>query len=133
MRLLLLLAMLMTLACNPGDEAPKEPVWGKQPCEHCAMLLSEKEHGAQLVSTGGERFYFDDLGCMVAWLDAHPAEAAHKWVHTADSQAWLAVEKAGFDRAAHTPMDFGFIATAKPGPVDWQQVTAVVRQKLKGK
>ena len=133
MKPVLLLLVVLTLGCGPREDAPKEPVWGKQPCEHCAMLLSEKEHGAQLVTVDDDRLYFDDLGCMVAWTDAHPNVARHQWVRTADTQAWLPLDKAGFAPASHTPMDFGFVATAKPGTVTWQQVTDAVRLKLRAK
>ena len=133
MKAVLLLMLVLTAACGRNDDAPKEPVWGKQPCENCAMLLSEKEHGAQLVTAEGERLYFDDLGCMVAWTDAHPQPVLRQWVRTADTQKWLPLERANFAPAKHTPMDFGFIATAAPGATTWQQVTEAVRQKLRAK
>jgi copper chaperone NosL len=133
MKAVLLLILALVGACGQSDDAPKEPVWGKQPCENCAMLLSEKAHGGQLVTVEGERLYFDDLGCMVAWTDAHPQLARRQWVRTADTQAWLPLAQAGFAPAKHTPMDFGFIATANPGSVSWQQVTDAVRQKLRAK
>ncbi len=127
----LLVAMLF--GCTQGDDQPKEPVWGKQPCENCAMLLSEKQHGAQVVTRAGDRLYFDDLGCLVAWADAHPNDARYRWVRTADTQTWLPLENAGFASAAHTPMDFGFVATAKAGSVSWPQVTDAVHAKLHAK
>ncbi len=130
-RAFLLLVSVLAIACGNGDRAPQEPVWGKQPCAHCAMLLSEKAHGAQLVTVDGDRLFFDDLGCLVAWTDAHPQAARDQWVRTADTQAWLPLTAAGFAPAAHTPMDFGFVATAKPGPTTWQQVTDAVRRKLR--
>ena len=131
----LIFGLVLTCACGQGEDKPKEPVWGKQPCEHCAMLLSEREHGAQVVTVDGDRLYFDDLGCLVAWTDAHPNATRRPWVRTADTHAWLPLDKALFAPAAHTPMDFGFIATAKPGSapgqqVTWQQVTEAVRRKL---
>lgn len=121
------------LGCTQGAAEPKEPVWGKQPCENCAMLLSEKQHGAQVLTRAGDRLYFDDLGCLVAWSEAHPGEAQAQWARTADTQAWLPLDKAGYAPAAHTPMDFGFIATAKPGTVTWQQVSDAVHAKLRAK
>jgi copper chaperone NosL len=81
-----LLMGLVVLGCDPGTNEPKEPVWGKQPCEHCAMVLSDKDHGAQLVTKDDERLFFDDLGCMAAWSLEHEGAAAHEWVHTADTR-----------------------------------------------
>lgn len=130
-RLMWLWLMVCAVACTQGEDVAKEPVWGKQACGHCAMLLSEQDHGAQATTTTDERLYFDDLGCLIAWDDANPKLARHKWVHTSDSHAWLPIEQAGFAPAAHTPMDFGFVALAKPSAVTWQQVTEAVRAKLR--
>jgi len=94
------------------------------------MLLSEKEHGAQLLTQDDERLYFDDLGCLIAWTGQNTAGVREKWVHTADTQTWLTVQQAHFAAAAHTPMDFGFIATQKPGTTTWPQVVEAVQAKL---
>ena len=127
----LFVTLLLVAGCDPGVNTPKEPVWGKQPCEHCAMLLSDKEHGAQLVTGQGDRLYFDEVGCLVAWTLEHPGSALHQWVRTADTQAWVPAETAGYERSERTPMGFGFIAAAKPGAVSWSQVTDAVQQKLR--
>lgn len=132
-RMLLSLSLMLAavLGCDPAAMEATEPVWGKQPCEHCAMLLSERDHGAQLVTTDGERLYFDDLGCMVAWTLEHPARAQRQWVRTADTQEWVAPENAGFEPAARTPMGFGVIASSKPGSLVWSDVNRIVQQRLR--
>jgi copper chaperone NosL len=124
---------LLVSGCDSGPIGPKEPVWGKQPCEHCAMLLSDKDHGAQLATGDGERLFFDDLGCMVAWTFEHPGSAAQEWVRTADTRQWLPAGSAGFRRSEHTPMGFGFIAVSEPGPIDWPEVKASVQQTLRSR
>lgn len=124
------LFLLLAIGCSQGANEPKEPVWGKQSCEHCAMLLSDKEHGAQLVTTDGDRLYFDDLGCMAAWTLEHPGSAARQWVLTADTQAWVPTEKAGYEERARTPMGFGFVAVSRPGRIAWSEVTTAVQQQL---
>jgi copper chaperone NosL len=124
-----LLLVCVALACDPGDR-PKEPVWGKQACEHCAMLLADREHGAQVVTTSGERLFFDEIGCLVAWTLAHPDAAAHRWVRTADTRVWLPPEAAGFEPRDRTPMGFGFVAVAPPGRLAWADVTAGVQRMI---
>lgn len=127
----MVLSLLLVAGCGPGANEPKDAIWGKQPCEHCAMLLSDKEHGAQLVTTTGDRLYFDDLGCMVAWTTEHPGSAARQWVRTSDTQAWSPTDKARYEKSDRTPMGFGFVAVEGPGPVAWAEVTAAVQQKLR--
>lgn len=128
-RAVLPLLLVLAVACDAGNQ-PKEPVWGKQSCEHCAMVLTDQETGAQVVTTAGDRLYFDDIGCMVAWTLEHRDEAAHRWVRAADTRTWLAPEAAGFEPRDRTPMGFGFVAVAPPGTLAWTDVVAAVRRKL---
>lgn len=141
-----LLALLAApgLGCRQGPAAAEEPVWGKQPCDHCAMLLSERLHGAQVATVQGDRLFFDDVGCMVAWDAEHPGKAEARWVRRFDQPprgtGWLRAETAAYERAAHTPMDFGFVAVANPGAagagtpvVAWPEVVAAVKSKLGGR
>lgn len=125
-----LMTLSLLLACSRTADAPQEPVWGKQPCGHCAMLLSEQDNGAQAVTVQDERLYFDDIGCLIAWQDANPGAARASWVHTADTHAWVPAEQAHYDVATHTPMDFGFAATSQAGHAAWSAVRESVLKKL---
>ena len=69
------LAVSLVSSCSRADDVV-EPVWGKQPCAHCAMVLSDRRFGAQLLTVTGDRAYFDDVGCMVLYLEAHPGSPA---------------------------------------------------------
>ena len=110
--LLALAAACVPLACSRSDQ-PIEPVWGKEPCAYCKMLVSDKRYAAQ-IATGGERFFFDDLGCMVLWLETHEPPVRF-WVHDAAGGGWLDAREAHYVAGAHTPMDFGFEAHAADG------------------
>ncbi len=120
---------LTATACT-RDDAAVDPVWGKQPCGHCAMLVSDHSHGAQLVDERGERLFFDDLGCMVAWEAEHPAFHPQHWVRRADTQDWAPPESSGYVHAPNSPMDFGFQAVSVGGTADWNAVVASVAQQL---
>jgi len=103
---------LATTSCTRTD-APAEPIWGKEPCAHCKMLVSDKRYAAQ-VAADGERYFFDDIGCMVLWIDTHP-RAERAWVHDASNAAWLDARTARYVAGVRTPMDFGFEAHAAQG------------------
>ena len=125
-----IVSLVLLFGCATPDNQTEEPVWGKQPCAHCAMLLTEPGHGAQLVSKAGDRLFFDDLGCLVAWELERPNKFAYHWVRRQDGQGWLVADQAHYQRALHTPMDFGFVAVPGTGDADWPQVVAAVRRKL---
>ena len=107
------LGALVASACTRAD-GPVEPVWGKEPCAHCKMLVSDKRYAAQIIDDAGERRFFDDVGCMVLWIDAHKTPA-RSWAHEASGAAWLDARTARYVQGARTPMDFGFEANAAEG------------------
>lgn len=115
-------------ACEEA-QGPVDPVWGKQPCAHCAMLVSEPPHAAQAVGADGARHYFDDLGCMALYAEEKPLQRA--WARDGASGTWLDVEKASFKKGAKTPMDFGFEVVAAGGELDWTAVRGAVRERMK--
>lgn len=110
--LTLVASALPAMSCSRSDTAA-EPVWGKEPCAHCRMLVSASRYAAQ-ASSDGERYFFDDVGCLILWMDAHKA-AEKAWVHDASSNAWLEARTARYITGARTPMDFGLEAHVATG------------------
>ena len=89
------------------------------------MLVTEKPPSAQLTFEDGTRKYFDDVGCLVAFLDRDGRSPKAMWVRKAD--AWIPAAEARFASGVVTPMDFGFVA-ADQG-IGWDEVRAAVRSK----
>jgi hypothetical protein len=108
---------LSLVACANTDE-PTDPAWGKEPCAHCAMLVGDRRFAAQ-VGGEGERRYFDDIGCMVMWLERRAARPSRTWVRE-DGARWVEARTARYQAGARTPMDFGFVV-AKEG-VGWDEL-----------
>jgi copper chaperone NosL len=123
-------ALALLVACDDAS-APAEPIWGKQPCSHCAMVLSDKHFGAQLVTPDGERLFFDDVGCMVLYADEHKLGGARAWVRDATSAKWIDARAARYAAGAPSPMDFGFEASAEQG-VAWNDMQSAVLAKKRG-
>lgn len=99
-------ALAALVACERTDRAV-DPVWGKEPCGHCAMLVGDRRFAAEVVADG-ERRFFDDVGCFVLWSEEHRGAAERAWVRDGASNRWLDARTAKYVRGAHTPMDFGF-------------------------
>src|SRR5690349_21779881 len=94
--------LLLAISCEDAARA-LEPVWGKQACAHCAMLLSDPRFAAQLTTTSGDRFFFDDPGCMASFVRDRRIFIRGMWVHDA-SGAWLDARSARFATGAASPM-----------------------------
>lgn len=109
---------LCLAACDDGRQ-PVEPIWNKQACDHCHMLLSDPRYAAQLVTHGGERLYFDDVGCLAAYLQRNAQRERAAWVRS--GAGWLPARTSHFSAGAETPMGYGFSADPH-GPLDFAAV-----------
>lgn len=120
------LVLLLLLGCTEATLDAVEPVWGKQQCAHCAMLVSDKPPAAQVVTSDGKRRFFDDIGCMVAWEQREHVGVRARWVRVAES--WVDPTATRFREGQSTPMDFGFLADSQ-GVVTFEQVQQAVKAK----
>ena len=132
--LLVLVAVAVGVAVTScsRDDVAEEPAWGKEPCAHCAMVLSDKRFGAQLVDGSGDRRFFDDVGCMVLFEEEH-ATPRKAWVRDARTGAWLEAVAARYSESTGTPMDFGIAAGAVDG-MPWAAMRdAVLARSRRGR
>ena len=124
-----LVAPAVLAACTTAD-GPVEPVWRKQACAHCAMVLSDRRFGAQVLSSAGDRFFFDDPGCMVVFLEERGLGNAQAWVDDAGAGRWVDARGARYAGGAMTPMDFGY-EPKSAGEFSWSEMRARVLVKEK--
>ncbi len=113
------LLAVASVACQDAMTAV-DPVWGRQACANCSMLVSERRYAAQLVTDDGTRVFFDDPGCMAVWLAEGRGHARRSWVYSA-AGAWIDARTARYVRDQPSPMGFGF-APAEAGGAEWADV-----------
>ncbi|HEY5609695.1 MAG TPA: hypothetical protein VIL97_00700 [Thermoanaerobaculia bacterium] len=106
------LVLLFVLACSSAPPGP-EPIPPGAACGGCRMAISNPRLAAQIVATGEEPIFFDDLGCLRAY-EKRPSAIAY----VADYQTgvWLDASTASYFRcdSIETPMSSHLIAVA-PG------------------
>lgn len=127
--LALMAAALAVVACKQTDAAT-EPVWGKEPCAHCRMLVTDKRYAAQLVDENGEHRFFDDLGCMVLFMEGRKP-SSHSWARESTSGTWVDARTGKYVQGARTPMDFGFEARTD-GTIPFETMRTAVLEKKRG-
>lgn len=127
LRALAAAALLSFVACKASD-APEEPAWGKQPCGHCAMLVEDRRSAAEVIAASGERKFFDDVGCMVAWIDESKTQPRKSWVRSPSGDGWIDAKSARYVKVDHTPMDYGFVPGN--GGVSWDEMANAVRTRV---
>lgn len=69
-------AMLLLPGCDRGPQAID---FGKDACAECNMTIVDKRYGAEFVTGKGKVFKFDDVNCMVEFIERDP--------HAGDSTA----------------------------------------------
>lgn len=118
-----LFALAAVLAACAGPATPADPVWGREPCAHCVMLVGDRRYAAQAIDEHGERRFFDDVGCLAAWSTTRGLPAA-AWVRD-ETDAWVDARAARYGDGFKTPMDSGF-AAARTGTSSWDDVARAV-------
>jgi copper chaperone NosL len=122
----LVLFAVLAAGCNAAAE-PADPVWGKQTCQACRMIVDNPRFAAQLLDAGGERRFFDDIGCLAEALDKLAAAPRGIWVRSADGR-WIDARTARYADSAPSPMDYGFVPDAD-GKHDFEAVRRAVRAR----
>lgn len=67
------LGILIFLASCSAD--PRPIVYGQDGCQHCKMTLMDSKFGAELVTDKGKVFIFDDVNCMLQYMDSEDGKS----------------------------------------------------------
>lgn len=91
------------------------------------MLISEPRFAAQLLTAAGDHLYFDDVGCLAAFLLQRKLAVKRTWVRDIRG-SWVSTDRAHFSKGARTPMDYGF-EFSETGDISWNAVVSAVRAR----
>lgn len=113
--LLALGGIVVFWAATPAqpDTGPVPVAYDKQTCAHCHMHVSEPGFAAQLRLDDGQVLFFDDPGCLFAYVKKHAPEARSMYFRHVQEDRWLSAEQVGFVRRSPTPMGYGFAAVER--------------------
>jgi len=114
----LLTAALVVLAfsCKGQNEGiSPEPIYlGEEICSRCGMIISDVNYAAQLIEPGKGAHKFDDIGCLVEFMQKSGGEqeSGKAFVMAKDKGEWLPFEDAHFVRSdkIKSPMGHGIMA-----------------------
>lgn len=68
LRIFTLLAAVVLLAACQVEPRPIR--YGQDMCHHCKMTLMDPKFGAELVTQKGKIYVFDDVNCLMAFLES---------------------------------------------------------------
>lgn len=126
----LILFSFLTLVfsgCTKVEKKPQDPLWGKQNCATCRMILSEKRYALQRILPTGKVLYYDDVICALKHDHSHEEEGV-LYTRPKGSDEWVRADEASFKSGLMTPMGSGFGAVQEDGGMDFEEV----KEKLMG-
>jgi len=57
--------VLILASCQPKEKAID---YGQDECQHCRMMIVEKQYGSELVTKKGKVYKFDSIECLIDYL-----------------------------------------------------------------
>lgn len=107
---------VLFVACSKGPALPAQPDTRHDACGWCRMAVSDLRFAAQLVAASEEPRFFDDIGCLAAFLKAGGAPAKGQIGYVADhrTKQWVRASAALYTKVPGllTPMNSFLVAHA---------------------
>ena len=64
--------VIFLISCSAD---PRPIAYGEDACHHCKMKLMDPKFGAELVTEKGKVFIFDDVNCMLQYMDSEDGKS----------------------------------------------------------
>ncbi|MCK5110498.1 MAG: hypothetical protein KAQ94_03180 [Arcobacteraceae bacterium] len=79
----------------------------------CNMTIKDVTYSAQVVLENEDTLFFDDIGCLVLWLQEQSKTSLEKdkivlWVWAKDENKYIDARQAWYSLTERTPMHYGF-------------------------
>ena len=110
---LLVLFMFLISCSDKPDDGPVNIYYGEDICERCKMIISEKDFASQYQLSNGKSVKFDDLGCMIHYMDEEDnLNISSVYVMDYSSKEWIDGQDAYYiwSQNITTPMGHGILA-----------------------
>lgn len=115
----LIVGWLLSGCADPGT-GPVDVHWDRDSCERCRMILSDRNHAAQIrYDDANQRSrvrMFDDIGCAVIWLADKPwrdSPSTEIWTTDHRNGEWIDAQSAYYIKGQLTPMEYGLGAQSQ--------------------
>ena len=130
-----LIFFLISMVCLTACKRKFEPInYGHDACTHCRMTIMDKRFAAELITSKGKIFKFDDFGCLLKYVKDENFDTRGALIFVADFNhpegGFLDARRAVFilDETFRSPMNGNFAATASEADAD--QLNMGVNGKL---
>ena len=115
-----ILLVLLTLSCQENPPEPQEPIWERESCANCRMVLSEKRYAVQRILSSGDTHFYDDVNCAIKHNHFH--EEGRLYVRPYGDEKWVPAEEVKYQSGLRTPMNSGYGAMKNGGDTSYQDL-----------
>ena len=107
------LVAALLAGCGASEFRPVD-IYPEDMCAHCRMAVTDQRFACEIITGDREAFKFDDIACMEAFRNDHPATVvAAAFVKDFDSKTWISLDRARvMQTGVSTPMGSGRVAFA---------------------
>ncbi|MED3574958.1 nitrous oxide reductase accessory protein NosL [Cytobacillus praedii] len=108
--LILMAGFLLLLAgCQSKAAAPIEIKANEESCAECKMGIEELKSAAQIILKDGKPLLFDDIGCMITYLQQNSPKYQAAFIHDYQTKDWIDFDKSTFvqNSSIESPMSYG--------------------------
>lgn len=107
--------LLLLGGCGESGFPPEEINPEKDACEVCNMSIIEEAYATEVIAKDGTVYKFDDIGCMVKFLQDEKGKTMEKsdlYVRDFESLEWVHLEDAYhvYHPDTVTPMAYGVVS-----------------------
>lgn len=108
-------SLLALNGCGPSEIKPVD-IYPEDMCSQCRMAISEPVFASEIITTDGDVFKFDDLGCLEKFQEkSGELKIAATFVKDYETKNWLLYEHSTIVQTSlQTPMGSGKVAFADP-------------------
>lgn len=122
--LVTILLIFLLGACGSTTLEPVEIQVNVDSCATCNMGIQDEQASAQTLEKDGTPNKFDDIGCMVTYIQKNKDQIEIGYVHDHLSKEWIEFDTAFFVQSSEieTPMSYGIIAfSSESAAKEWQE------------
>ncbi|MFE8697501.1 nitrous oxide reductase accessory protein NosL [Cytobacillus sp. FJAT-53684] len=113
-KILISLAIFIILlaGCTSSASGPVEIKQNEDACDACNMGIQELNSAAQMILENGKPLLFDDIGCMIDYIQKKAPTYEAAFVHDYKTKEWIDFDKSTFvqDHSINSPMSYGIAA-----------------------
>ncbi|MEA1896269.1 MAG: hypothetical protein U9N53_01245 [Bacteroidota bacterium] len=133
--IVVIMILVGTLSCNNEvDYSARDINWDRDICVTCLMGLAEQEYSVQAINPEGKVIWFDDLGCLIEYMD-YPewekfnGDESKIWIGECDHGGWIDAHEAYYRYGDKTPMGYGYGAMKQANDSSFDFNTTIQRIK----